>query len=73
MSKTAYVFFDIDGTLYDPRYGIPDSTQEAIDRLKKNGHHPVICTGRTKAMLLPEVETIGFDGFLGGAGAYGEW
>ncbi len=71
--KEAFVFFDIDGTLYDPRYGIPDSTRESIDLLKKNGHHPVICTGRTKAMLLPAFLEMNFDGILGGAGAYGEW
>lgn len=71
--KEAFVFFDIDGTLYSPRLGIPDSTVEALNLLKRNGHHPVICTGRTKAMLLPKFLEPGFDGILAGAGAYGEW
>lgn len=73
MSRDKYVFFDIDGTLFSPRYGIPDSTREAIDLLRKNGHHPVICTGRTKVMVFSAITDLGFDGMISGVGAYGEW
>ena len=71
--KGAFVFLDIDGTIYEPWLGVPDSTKEAIDQLKKNGHHPVINTGRTKAMIFPRILELEFDGILAGAGAYGEW
>ncbi|MBR2696581.1 MAG: HAD-IIB family hydrolase [Parasporobacterium sp.] len=68
-----FVFLDIDGTIYEPWLGVPDSTKEAIDKLKKNGHHPVISTGRTKAMIFPRIKELDFDGILAGVGAYGEW
>lgn len=71
--KEAFVFFDIDGTVYSRLCGIPDSTREAIGLLKRNGHHPVVNTGRTKPMILPEFLSLGFEGILGGAGSYGEW
>ncbi len=68
-----YVFFDIDGTIYDYKKGIPDSTREAISRLRDNGHHPVICTGRTKIMIFEEILDLGFDGIISGAGTYAQW
>ena len=66
------VFFDIDGTIY--RYGepIPNDTLEAIKSLKQNGHLAIICTGRTKSMIFPEILEIGFDGIIAGAGTYVE-
>ena len=69
----AFIFFDIDGTIFTPRLGVPDSTREAIDLLKKNGHHPVICTGRTRSMIMPVILELGFEGILAGVGTYGEW
>lgn len=67
------VFFDIDGTIY--RYGepIPNDTLEAIKSLKQNGHLAIICTGRTKSMIFPEILEIGFDGIIAGAGTYVEF
>lgn len=67
------VFFDIDGTIY--RYGepIPSDTLEAIKKLKEKGHIAIICTGRTKAMIFPEILDIGFDGIIAGAGTYVEF
>lgn len=67
------VFFDIDGTIY--RYGepIPSDTLDAIKKLKENGHIAIICTGRTKAMIFPEILEIGFDGIIAGAGTYVEF
>ncbi|MGX8851682.1 HAD family hydrolase [Amedibacillus sp. YH-ame10] len=44
-----YFFFDIDGTLTDGKSfmgGIPQSTKDAIQELKKNGHEVAIATGR---------------------------
>ena len=73
MNNDKYIFFDIDGTIYSPRLGVPESTQEAIDQLKKNGHHPVLCTGRTKSMLFPKVKALDCEGLIAGVGSYGEW
>lgn len=67
------VFFDIDGTLIDRKYGLIPSTKEAIKRLKENGHIPVICTGRTRAFLPKEVMDLGFHGIIAGAGTYVEF
>ena len=53
MSKI--IFFDIDGTLYDSRIGIPESTVNALNRLIANEHKIVMCTGRSKGMI-PEYE-----------------
>ena len=69
----SYVFFDIDGTLYDPFIGIPDSCKEAIRLLKERGHHPFISSGRTKCMIFQEVNDLGFDGYVMGAGLQAEY
>lgn len=49
------VFFDIDGTLLGSRNGrrfqVPESTLRALDTLRKNGHRPVICSGRQEAFI----------------------
>ena len=36
------IFFDIDGTLYDPEIGVPKSTKDGINMLRENGHIPII-------------------------------
>ena len=36
--KMAYIFFDIDGTLWDEKMQIPESTIPTIRQLQKNGH-----------------------------------
>lgn len=73
MNTDKFVFFDIDGTIYSKRYQIPDSTREAIDKLKRNGHHPVVCTGRTRIMIFDAIAELDFDGYICGIGTYGEW
>lgn len=67
------VFFDIDGTLFIQNKGVPDSTIEAINKIRKNGHKAFICTGRSRVMI-PQtpILDIGFDGVVGACGAYGE-
>ncbi|SCP96469.1 Cof-type HAD-IIB family hydrolase [Anaerobium acetethylicum] len=70
MSRKA-VFFDIDGTLYDDKLGIIDSTRKAIRQLVENGHLAFVCTGRSKA-LVPEEDflPIGFNGIVAACGTY---
>ena len=67
------VFFDIDGTIYLYGKGVPQDTIEAIKQLKENGNLAILCTGRTKSMIFPEIENIGFDGIIAGGGTYVEF
>lgn len=72
------VFFDIDGTLVDnDTHVIPESTKEAITRMKKNGHIAVVNTGRTWVSIDEQIKEMGFDGYICGCGTYvlyrGEW
>ena len=65
------VFFDIDGTLWSSDEVIPNSTKEAIYKLKENGIYTFICSGRTLAFIKnPELLEMGFDGILAGCGTY---
>jgi len=70
MKNKKIVFFDIDGTIYKFTIGIPKDTMESIAKLKENGHIPVICTGRTRAMIYDEFMSPGFEYIVGGAGTY---
>lgn len=67
------IFFDIDGTLYHPSIGIPESTMRSLDQLIKNGHKIVMCTGRSKGMIPESYFDMGFDGMIMGAGTYVEY
>ena len=61
------VFFDIDGTIFEQGKGTPDSTREALCLLKENGHIPVVCTGRSKASVFPEILELEFPAMIAGA------
>lgn len=67
------IFFDIDGTLYEPSVGVLESTKKGIRLLLENGHIPVICTGRTRSMISKEFTELGFLGIIAGAGTYVEY
>lgn len=68
------IFFDIDGTLWDMKQQIPDSTKKALRLLKENGHYTFLCSGRTR-VFIPDAELMpyGFNGIVGGCGTYGEF
>ncbi len=69
MNGKKAVFFDIDGTIWDYKNYIPDSTREALRRLRKNGHSAFICSGRTRAYIQdPALFELGFDGIVSGCG-----
>ena len=71
MSK--YVFFDIDGTLWDENMVVPESTKSAIKQLQANGHKAFICTGRSMGNVNdPQFDEIGFDGFIAACGNHVE-
>ncbi|MBR4754316.1 MAG: Cof-type HAD-IIB family hydrolase [Lachnospiraceae bacterium] len=68
--KQKAVFFDIDGTIYNFKVGVQDSTRRAIEKLRENGHLAFVCTGRSRAYISPEIVDIGFDGILAACGTY---
>lgn len=59
------VFFDIDGTVvdYDTQI-LPESAVEAVRLLRKNGHLPVVNTGRPLGHLDPRVRDMEFCGWI---------
>lgn len=69
MEKYA-IFFDIDGTIVPEDKGnyIPESTIEAIQMAKKNGHYVFVNTGRTIAAVDQFIKDVAFDGFVCGCG-----
>lgn len=69
----AAVFFDIDGTIIENYSYIPDSTKEAIRKLRKNGHYALLCSGRSRGFIHDEeLLGIGFDGIVCGCGTHVE-
>ena len=46
-----YLFFDVDGTLYNSEKVVPASTIEALKLAKQNGHEIAIATGRAPFMI----------------------
>ena len=70
---TKYVFFDIDGTLWDEKMIVPESTKLAIKLLQENGHKAFVCTGRAMGNVNdPQFDEIGFDGFIAACGNHVE-
>lgn len=59
------VFFDVDGTVMDYETQIiPESAVEAINLLKKNGHIPVVNTGRPLGHVDERIRELGFSGWI---------
>ena len=70
--KKKVIFLDIDGTLIGYDGKMPESTKGAIRQAVANGHHLVICSGRSKFQVDPSFFELGFQGVVGAAGAYVE-
>lgn len=51
MPEQSIIFFDIDGTLLNFEKKLPDSTKQAIFKLKEDGHVVAIATGRAPFMF----------------------
>ncbi|ALR30362.1 haloacid dehalogenase [Chryseobacterium sp. IHB B 17019] len=69
-SKIKAVFFDIDGTLISFKTNkIPNSTQKAIESLRRNGIKVIVATGRS-INTLAHISHIEFDGFITFNGGY---
>ncbi|MBO5624026.1 MAG: HAD hydrolase family protein, partial [Butyrivibrio sp.] len=67
-------FFDIDGTIWDYRNYIPESTKKAIKLAQKNGHKCFLNTGRSRAFVYnKDLLGIGFDGIITACGSMIEY
>ena len=74
MRDTKVVFFDIDGTIWDEKNNIPDSTVQAIRDLHNNGHLAFLNSGRSRAFIRhPNLLNLGFDGIVSGCGTMVEY
>ena len=63
------VFFDIDGTIWDGKFEIPDSVGPAIRKLRENGNYAFLCSGRAMSNICSkELMDIGFDGTIAACG-----
>ena len=59
------VFFDIDGTIVDDESQvIPESAVRAVAQLRKNGHIPVVNTGRPYSHIDPRVRAMDFSAYI---------
>ena len=59
------IFFDIDGTIIPEDTGvIPESTKEAINKAKDNGHLVFINTGRTFSGITQLIFDLEFNGYV---------
>lgn len=65
------MFLDIDGT-YAHRAVVPEAHVTAVRAARAAGNAVLLCTGRPRSMVPARIMAAGFDGFIGGAGAYVE-
>ena len=69
MSRIKVVFFDIDGTLMVDKQ-VPNSANQALDRLKEHGILPVLATGRSEYEIRSLRDELGIDWALTCNGAH---
>jgi Cof subfamily protein (haloacid dehalogenase superfamily) len=62
------LFFDIDGTLAMPGYPPSEAVVRAMRSAREKGNLLILSTGRSAESVPPEVEEIGFDGYIYSAG-----
>lgn len=70
MKRTA-VFLDIDETLCNYNGEVPPSAVDTVRAARKAGH-VVLCAGRSRGGIYPELWEIGVGGPIGGNGSYVE-
>ena len=69
--RKRYLFFDIDGTLLAGEIGkayIPESTREALQLLRADGHFLAIATGRLQSMAVGVMHELGFENMVSDGG-----
>lgn len=68
------VFFDIDGTIWNEKMEVPESTKTALKKLKQEGHYAFLCTGRSRSNVnSPKLAELGFDGIVAACGTHVEF
>lgn len=68
------LFFDIDGTIWDYKNFIPESTIAGIRAARANGHKCFINSGRSRAFIYnKDLLGIGFDGIISSCGCMIEY
>ena len=72
MAGEKIVFLDVDGTIVTYENVLPASAARAIREARAAGHKVLMCTGRSKGEVQPELAALGFDGMIGGNGSYVE-
>ncbi len=65
-----FLFFDIDGTLYDSNKQLPAKAKEAIFKAKGNGHEVFIATGRAPFMIQEVLKELEIDSYICFNGQY---
>lgn len=66
-----YIFFDVDNTLWDDEFRIPESAVYALRELHARGHKVFLNSGRSKANLMdPALQALHFDGFIAACGCH---
>jgi hypothetical protein len=68
--ERSILYFDIDGTILteDGSRRIPDSTRQALQKAKEQGHLLFVNTGRVFLNVEPMIRSLGFDGYVCGCG-----
>ncbi len=68
------LFFDIDGTIWDYKNYIPESTKKAIMLARNKGHLAFLNSGRSRAFIREKnLLDLGFDGIISGCGTMIEY
>lgn len=65
-----FLFFDVDGTLYNSNKQLPQSAKEAIFKARENGHEIAIATGRAPFMIQNLLDELQIDTFVTFNGQY---
>jgi len=63
-----FLFFDIDGTIFDDDRCLPDSVLPAMEAAHRNGHQLMINTGRTLCNMDHRLDPFPLDGWIMGCG-----
>lgn len=64
------ILLDVDGTIYNAKGEIPESTRIAISKAREKQHVVLLCTGRSYSEIGKELWQLGLDGMIGSAGAF---
>ncbi|TFD48376.1 Cof-type HAD-IIB family hydrolase [Cryobacterium frigoriphilum] len=72
MVSPRIAFLDVDGTLIDSGEVIADSTIDAVQTARANGHLVYLSTGRASVEIYPVISDIGFDGAVSAGGGFAQ-